>query len=347
MGQLRHEKDACAAVLKVSYFFRAQSEGYSLEEAFSVIRDHLPGKFVHTEAFYSSRSAASPVAILRNGFEARARQSRGVNHITGDVLYLALFLDGCRTVLTIPDVGVLHRESGARRAALQSLWFDAPERKVAAVTTISEAAKKDICETLGWPAGRVEVIPVAISGRFRFKPKAHVGRRARILQVGTTENKNVHRVIAALAGLPVTLTVIGRLTTKLKEALARGGVEYEVRYGLSSAEMVAEYERCDLVVFASTHEGFGMPILEAQAVGRAVVTSDRSSMPEVAGEGARYVDPLSVSSIREGVCSILENPSGTQKLIEAGLQNKERFSPEHVARQYLELYRRVATQMEV
>ncbi len=327
--------------LEVSYFHRAQGGGHSLEEVFAVVRDHLPANAVRSVVHVASLAGANPLALLRNGFEARHRESGGVNHITGDVLYLGLFLDGTRTVLTIPDVGVLHRKRGWRRTALQTIWFDGPERRASAVTTISQAARRDICETLGWPLSRIEVIPVAISPRFRLSPKGRTGCRPRILQVGTSGNKNLLRVAKALSGLRVTLSVIGKLDSAQKRALAASDIPFEERYALSPEEVLEQYETCDLVVFASTYEGFGMPILEAQAVGRPVVTSNCSSMPEVAGDGAQLVDPFDVESIRNGVRAVLEDPRTAERLVEAGLENGKRFCPRAVAEQYLSVYQRI------
>jgi glycosyltransferase involved in cell wall biosynthesis len=81
-----------------------------------------------------------------------------------------------------------------------------------------------------------------------------------------------------------------------------------------------------------------MPILEAQTVGRPVVTSNISSMPEVAGSAACLVDPYSVESIRAGVLRVIEDAEYRANLISAGFENTQRFKAETVARAYAELY---------
>jgi glycosyltransferase involved in cell wall biosynthesis len=81
-----------------------------------------------------------------------------------------------------------------------------------------------------------------------------------------------------------------------------------------------------------------MPILEAQTVGRPVVTSNLSSMPEVAGTAACLVDPLSVASIREGVQRVIQDAPYREGLIAAGFENVKRFQAETVARAYGEVY---------
>ena len=88
-------------------------------------------------------------------------------------------------------------------------------------------------------------------------------------------------------------------------------------------EVVALYQSCDAVCFVSTYEGFGLPILKAQAVGRPVLTSDISPLREVAGEGALKVDPLDVAAIRSGLTRLIarsgiEEPSRSRGLPQCG-----------------------------
>ena len=90
--------------------------------------------------------------------------------------------------------------------------------------------------------------------------------------------------------------MIGRMSAAQVDAFVRHGVSYENHVDLPRAAVVEQYERCDLLAFASVYEGFGLPIVEAQAVGRPVVTSDLWSMPEVAGGAACLVDPGAVRS---------------------------------------------------
>jgi glycosyltransferase involved in cell wall biosynthesis len=104
---------------------------------------------------------------------------------------------------------------------------------------------------------------------------------------------------------------------------------------------VKAYVDSDLLLFPSTYEGFGMPILEAQATGRAVVTSDVASMPYVAGDAACLVNPFSVDSIREGVLKVITEASYRDDLVAKGLENVYRFRPEVIVNSYFDLYREI------
>jgi glycosyltransferase involved in cell wall biosynthesis len=137
------------------------------------------------------------------------------------------------------------------------------------------------------------------------------------------------------------LTIIGKLNESQVRELELSGIDYENKTNLSASQIITEYENCDIVGFASLYEGFGMPIIEAQRVGRPVVTSNCSSMPEVAGNGACLVDPLDVSSIRAGIQRVIEDQAFRESLVTNGFKNARRFEPDVIARQYLELYRSV------
>ena len=130
------------------------------------------------------------------------------------------------------------------------------------------------------------------------------------------------------------------MTTALRTQLNAVGTPYQELGKLSDLELIEAYKRCDLVVFASLYEGFGMPILEAQAVGRPIATSNRYSMPEAAGDGALLVEPESTDSIRAAIEKILSDSTLRSRLIENGFRNVAKYTPTAIARLYEQVYRR-------
>ena len=117
------------------------------------------------------------------------------------------------------------------------------------------------------------------------------------------------------------------------------GVEYSTQSKLTDAEMQEAYATSDFLLFASTLEGFGMPILEAQMVGLPVITSNINPMNEVAGDGAELCDPLDSNAIRGCIERVISDAQLRQLLIQKGATNCKLFSPEESARMLQQLYK--------
>ncbi|MBU1766516.1 MAG: glycosyltransferase family 4 protein, partial [Candidatus Omnitrophica bacterium] len=275
---------------------------------------------------------------LYNIIEAAFRQG-DVNHITGDVHYLTLLLRKKRTLLTIHDLVSLYRLKGIRRKIFLFFWYWLPIKRVAIVTVISQSTKDDLLRHIKVDPQKVRVIYNCVSEDYHPTPKKFITTKPVILQVGTRHNKNIERVAEALNGIPCHFRIIGLLNAKQKIILQKYGIEYSFAFNISDEQIVDEYRRCDMMVFASTYEGFGLPIIEAQAIGRPVVTSNLLSIPEVAGNAACLIDPFNVTSIRNGIMKVIENTHYRDKLIQQGYKNAKRFRPEIIAKQYVNIYK--------
>jgi glycosyltransferase involved in cell wall biosynthesis len=217
-----------------------------------------------------------------------------------------------------------------------------PVKRAKYVTAISESTKNEILKYVKCDPRKIVVIPVAISERFTFKEKPFNAACPRILQLGAAPNKNIHRLVEALQGIPCILDIVGKHDEALEALLKEKGLNYEYSWGLPDEAILAKYEQADIIALASTYEGFGMPILEGQAVGRPVLTSNILSMPEVAGDAACLVDPFDIASIRGGVTRIIKDNVYREDLVKKGLINITRFDPEKIALQYFELYNEIA-----
>lgn len=270
------------------------------------------------------------------------RHQGDINHVTGDVHYLAIGLRPDRTILTIHDCYNLERLSGLKRWIMRVFWFDWPIRHAAIVTVISEETKKQLLRFVQVPEGKIVIIPDAISPIYQPSPKPFRSDCPQILHVGTMRNKNLPRLIQAVQGLKCSLKIIGVLENAHRLQLQESGISYDAKANLTEREMYQAYCDADLVSFASTYEGFGMPIIEAQWVERPVVTSNCSSMPEVAGEGACFVNPFDVDSIRQGLQQVIDDAAYRASLVEHGRKNRVRFSLVEVARAYVSLYEQLS-----
>lgn len=326
--------------IPVVLFFRKLREtgNFSIETSFARMMDAFPkdSRF-QLRKFTSTYFSNGLLPRLRGIFEAR--QHRGdVNHVTGDVHYLVLGLPGDRTVLTIHDCGFMRHPRALARAVLKWFWLDLPVRHCRYITAVSEATRADIIHYTACAPEKVVVIPTIIADCFHRDDRPFESRCPRILHIGLAPNKNFERHVAALVGMNCHLHVIGKLESWHEKLLVENGIRYSSEYNISSSDMQRAYAECDLLLFASTLEGFGMPILEAQTVGRPVITSDLSSMPEIAGDAACLVDPMDVDSIRSGIMKVMQDAVYRDSLVAAGFENVRRFSAENVAGQYEALY---------
>jgi glycosyltransferase involved in cell wall biosynthesis len=331
--------------MKIIHFQRRPPPGiYSVERLFEDIRSALPADIaveVRVNRYPSKGFWGRCYDLLR-----AARCQGDINHVTGDVHYLTYLLDRKRTVLTIHDCVTLERLRGFKRGVFWFFWYWLPEKRCEAITVISESTKQELLKHLHCDPDKITVIHNNVSDEFAAQEKKFNHHCPRILQVGTTQNKNLPRVAEALHGLPCRLVIIGPLSQEQVNALERYGIDYENHVGLSREALLAQYRQADLVMFASLYEGFGLPIVEANAVGRPVITSRLYSMPEVGGDAACYVDPYEVTTIRTAVEKIIHDADYRQQLIENGYRNVERFRLSAVAAQYAALYRRLKVKGE-
>jgi len=328
-------------LLKVVYFHRKPHEGFfSVENLFDTVRGALPPGIepVVAESRFLSKGFFRRAYII---VEAKFRQG-DVNHITGDVHFLSYLLCRRKTVLTILDCGFAEKERGVKRQLLRYFWYVLPIWRVAFITVISKTVELELKKLVTFPSGKVRVIPCCIPETFSYSEKIFNAGKPRILQVGTRENKNLVRVARALEGIPCHLDIVGKLTDEQKGMLSECGIEYSNSWGIPETELIRKYQECDLVLFVSTYEGFGLPILEGNAVGRPVITSNISSMPEVAGDSACLVNPYDEADVRSGILKVINESSYRQELVAKGLVNVRRFRPEQIAMQYAELYKEVS-----
>ena len=208
------------------------------------------------------------------------------------------------------------------------------------VIAVSQSTKEDAVELLRINPERVVVIPEAGDARIKKVGKDEVYRAKEkygifknyLLVVGTNPRKNVPRIIHAYKKLKdnnLQLVVVGRKPTN---------VENDVIYTdfASFDDLSALYSGASALVYTSLYEGFGQPILEAFKVGCPVVTSNVSSMPEVAGDAAVLINPTKVDEIVEGILTVLKN---RQKWIKKGNARAKEFSWEYTAKLTLRVYK--------
>ncbi|WP_460922138.1 glycosyltransferase family 4 protein [Pontibacter brevis] len=322
----------------ITYFFRKPRPGaFSIENLFLNLQKQIPASVSYTNCFLSrhSRGFTSRLLLSLEAF----RLQREINHITGDVNFIALLLNKEKTILTIHDIDSLYRKNRLSNFLLSFFWLTMPIARVKRVTVVSQETKNKLVAHLQVNPNKVVVIPNIISQEFKYVAKPFAKAKPVILQIGTKYNKNIERTIEALYQISCKFVVVGQLSEQQALLLEKYNIDYTNRVGVTDEELRLLYAQADIVTFVSLFEGFGLPILEAQATGRPVITSNCSSMPEVAGESALLVNPHNVSSIRQAVLSLIENDQLREELVAKGLENCKRYSNKAVAQQYLNLYK--------
>ena len=270
----------------------------------------------------------------------------------------------CRSVVTIHDCIHLMFPNYlptpfALRYARASIGLAA--RRASRVLTVSESSKRDILRFVDIPAERIDVIYNAYDERFGIEPLEEDVVRVRerfqlhdefVLYAGNVKpHKNLERLIDAFQvvrqrGLDhLKLVLIGDEISKyasLRRAVHKYQLHNSVRFlGYLPEETLAiMYRLAGVFVFPSLYEGFGLPPLEAMASGTPVVTSNVSSLPEVAGNAAVLVDPYDPAAIADGMYQVLTDATLRQELRRKGLARAREFSWEDSIRRVREIYGR-------
>lgn len=225
------------------------------------------------------------------------------------------------------------------------------------VITNAESSKQEIVEYLGVSPERVWVTPLAsrysseMPSTVRFSPPPSVGDRPYILFVSTLEpRKNVVALIRAFERLKTEkridhqLILIGQRGWQFEpifqaiEASPWRDHIHHLGY-LSDAEVGAYYAHADVFAYPSFYEGFGLPVLEAMTLGCPVITSNVSSLPEVAGDAALMIDPTSIEQLAMALEKVICDRALRQQLIDKGHQRAALFSWTHSAKNTIAAYR--------
>ena len=329
--------------IEVVHFQRKQRStgNYSIESYFETIRSLQPTDISITK---------KEVSFFSNGIIKRLMiaievifYQKDINHNTGDIHFANLFLNKKKTILTIHDCGSLKNIKGLKYQFIKYFWFTLPSKKANYITVNSETTKKDLLQYITYPSEKIKVIPIFVPQVHQPSTKEFNKEKPVILQLGTAENKNIVRVAEALNGISCKYIIIGKLNDSISSALLKNNIDFEnYHQSLTDEEVADYYKQADIVCLVSTLEGFGMPIVEANITGRVVVTSNISSMPEIAGEAAELVNPFNVESIRNGFLKVIDDDVHRTSLINKGFENAKRFDNKKIANQYFDLYRQMA-----
>ena len=226
-----------------------------------------------------------------------------------------------------------------------------------AILVPSESTRSDLMDAFHADAARIHITPLASSlespgadelPQMREDLADHGVRPPYILAVGTIEpRKNLVRLVRAFRtlrseGLPHSLVIAGPQgagSEELRAELARGESDGVIVTG--GIDLRCAYLDADVVAYVSLYEGFGLPVIEAMGMGAPVVASNVSSIPEVAGDAAVFVDPTDEAAIADGLRRVLTDTALADDLRRRGRERAASFTWAATARATLDVYRQV------
>ncbi len=224
------------------------------------------------------------------------------------------------------------------------------------IIAISEQSKSDIIEFFKIEPQKISVIYQSINSIFydfcnvnllEETQKKYGLPRKFILSVGTIEaRKNIKPVLQAISdsNFELPLVIVGKPTKYLKTIqplIHKLGGQLIFLHGVNDEELSRIYRLAQLMIYVSVFEGFGLPIVEAQAAGCPVITSKVSSMPEAGGDAAHYVSPNSVPEISNAINKLIDDNEYHSQLVVKGYENAKRFRAESYSNQLMEIYKKV------
>jgi len=291
------------------------------------------------------------------------REEIEIAHFTNNFVS---FFKPCKTVVTIHDMTpfVLPEDYSLFHRKWLKYFFRKATRLADVIISDSENSKKDLVSVFNISPEKVNVIPFGIADEFfrkrddtlkkKIRAKYSVGDRF-ILNVGTLHpRKNIERICLAYKKLREGKNISHKLVI-----VGRGGWSYKKFFNLPERlELTDEiiflgnvpqedlpvlYNSAEVFLYPSLYEGFGLPVLEAMACGIPVVTSNTSSLPEVAGGAAILVDPYNVNEIVSALYDLLTDKNLQRDMVDKGLERARKFSWDRTAKDtravYQNLYR--------
>jgi glycosyltransferase involved in cell wall biosynthesis len=228
--------------------------------------------------------------------------------------------------------------------------------------TVSETEKNNIVSRLSIPPAKIDVIYNGVSPKFRplnepellhsISKKYGLPSKFIFYFSNTAPKKNTIRVLQAFSELAREIPDVKLVITDSSGYYVKQCLEEINQHSLSDRihildfvvndDLPAIYNLATIYLFPSLEESFGLPLIEAQASGTPVITSNLSAMPEIAGSSAELVDPYDVSAIRNALKKLWFDETLRNELRTKGLTNAQRFSWRRTAEELLAQYKKMA-----
>lgn len=283
-------------------------------------------------------------AIVGNlWFTFRHRDRKGINHLTGGCHYILLALLGCKTVLTVHDLGFYdHKMNPLKKRLLYYLQIYLPIKYATKVIAITEKTRQEINSII--PFKREILVARHHSvDQFTYAPKEMDKGHLRLLAVGTEPHKNLETVIRAAAHIPnCSLMVLKKMKPEQRQLCEELKVAFENKYNVPKEEVLQAYRDADIVCFPTSYEGFGAITVEGQRTGRPVITTDEEPMRSVAGGGAVLLkNPKDDRELLAAIRKIVDDDEFRENLVAKGYRNSLLYSLDNCVKEHLDIYQSI------
>lgn len=273
---------------------------------------------------------------------------------------IPLNTNGIKYVLTVHDLKSCVIQDGTWEQDLKQIGSAVKCADV--IIAVSRSTKNDLMKYFNVPETKINVVYEGVDEIFRKiedqdkvrKVCARYGLTGRyFMTMGSVPRKNIERLIMAYADFKYKESVSlvlggvgseGPRFEKYNAVVEQYGIAPHVKflgYIKDDQDLVHLYNGAECFLFPSLYEGFGLPVLEAMACGVAVITSNISSLPEVGGDAAIYVDPHQESTITQAMNKIVEEPKLGQELAKKGLEQVKKFTWRKMAEETLAIYKNI------
>ncbi len=321
--------------------------------------DEVPSEFPHVVA--TAQSLESPRARIREEqlrLPAQLRQLRAA--LYHGMAFAAPLSAPCKTVVTVHDLSFItqpHTHKRFNRMYLSQITRLSC-RRATRIIAVSQHTRDDVSRFFGIAPERIDVIAHGVDGaRFAplspdeiavFRTQKNIAERA-VFYLGSVEpRKNLITLIEAFTRVCQTdtharLYVGGGLAWKYEAILTRAhqlGIGNRVTFldAVAPEELPLWFAACDVFVYPSLYEGFGMPVLEAMACGAPIVSSNVTSLPEVVGDAGILVSPTDVDALADAIARVLTDDGLRAELRSRSLQRAAQFTWQRAAQQTVETY---------
>jgi len=267
--------------------------------------------------------------------------AREIRSSAADIFYSPSFMPPLYTnkpfIITIHDLMHLFYYSKMHRLYYKQVIARLAKR-AKSIITVSHFSKQQLTALLGIDERLITVIYNGVDERFSLNEKSYILDRPYLLYVGNRrKNKNIPAMLTAFAQAKIAKDIMfaftGYADSAILQEAQRLKIDGRIKFlgFIPESELPQLYKGALATIYVSLMEGFGLPILESMASGTPVLTSNVSSLPEIAGTAASCVNPLDIAAIAQGIEQLINNTELRQHYIAAGIERVLNFQWEHTA----------------